>query len=319
MKKLILIPILLGVTLLIAGSAVAAFGYIHTRKENKYVTNTHDVTKTFTNIKVTSSISTIEVKSSEDAQTKVVCEENEKKYHIVKVEEDTLKIDFKNELRWYERIFDWDFDFGHKKKVTIYLPNNSYSDLNIKTSTGSIIIPAGFTFTNVTAKSSTGSVKLESNVTSVANLGASTGSVTVDGINAGELKVDVSTGSIRVKNINVSGDALIKASTGSIETNNFKSDNLTALNSSGSIVMVDTVINNEIVAKASSGSIRLERSDADTLDLQTSSGSIRGTILTSKIFQAKTSTGRINVPETITGGVCKAKTSTGSINLSIVE
>ena len=44
-----------------------------------------------------------------------------------------------------------------------------------------------------------------------------------------------------------------------------------------------------------------------------------GSMLTEKVFQVKTETGRIDVPDTITGGRCKISTDTGNILITLVK
>ena len=61
-----------------------------------------------------------------------------------------------------------------------------------------------------------------------------------------------------------------------------------------------------------------DKIDAANLEINVGTGSVRGTLLSSKVFITKTSTGDENVPETTTGGVCKVTTSTGDIYIRIV-
>ena len=61
-----------------------------------------------------------------------------------------------------------------------------------------------------------------------------------------------------------------------------------------------------------------DKLDAENLEIETGTGDVRGTLLSSKIFMVKTSTGDIDVPETTTGGICKVKTSTGEVYIRIV-
>jgi hypothetical protein len=53
------------------------------------------------------------------------------------------------------------------------------------------------------------------------------------------------------------------------------------------------------------------------MNIETSTGSVKGTILTPKIFMIRSDTGKINVPETTTGGICRIRTSTGNISITI--
>ena len=46
---------------------------------------------------------------------------------------------------------------------------------------------------------------------------------------------------------------------------------------------------------------------------ETSTGKVKGHLLTDKIFVTSTSTGKVRVPSTESGGICKVTTSTGDI------
>ncbi len=69
----------------------------------------------------------------------------------------------------------------------------------------------------------------------------------------------------------------------------------------------------------STGDIRLEAIEAGGLDLTTDTGDITGTLLSDKVFLTETSTGRISVPKTTTGGKCELKTSTGDIKIDVIS
>jgi hypothetical protein len=51
--------------------------------------------------------------------------------------------------------------------------------------------------------------------------------------------------------------------------------------------------------------------------VETSRGSVRGTLLTDKIFYTKTTTGSVDVPKGVSGGLCEVITTTGSVELRV--
>lgn len=65
------------------------------------------------------------------------------------------------------------------------------------------------------------------------------------------------------------------------------------------------------------GHIRVEGVSAGELALSVSTGDVNGSLLSEKVFLAQSDTGRIEVPETTTGGVCKIVTDTGSIRITV--
>lgn len=106
------------------------------------------------------------------------------------------------------------------------------------------------------------------------------------------------------------------SSSGRVSLTNVTCASLNAQTSSGGIRLTDVIALDTLHAQSSSGSVRLTRCDGATLNIRTSSGSVSGTLLSDKVFLTDTSSGSINVPRTVTGGVCEVTTSSGSIKLA---
>lgn len=297
MNGYVLIPIILGSVLLVGGAVVAGVAVANGVANSKMVTNTYELTdeQTFNNIKVNLSISDCEFRVAEGDKCTVVCEETEKYYHTVKVEDNTLVIDNVMNRKWYEWFnFNW-----KKKKVTVYLPNTTYGNLKIDSSTGDVIIPKEFSFANTNIYMSTGDIEFAANVTTKCEIHSTTGRIYINGITTDELKVS--------------------ASTGYVETNKVTANSLDIRTTTGDVYVNETVIAGNMKIKCSTGDVKFYKSDADTIKVETSTGDVTGSLLSNKVFDAHSSTGRVNVPHTTTGGTCEVKTSTGRIELSIVE
>lgn len=315
MKPIILLPIILGSALLIAGGVILGVG-IASSASIPPVTKTYDLTDDFNKININTTISEIEFKTSEDANKKVVCQETEKDIHDVKVDDGELKIKYNNTRKWYERIFNFSF---HKIKVTVYLPAGEYGDLAIDSDTGNIIIPEDYTFATLSTKVDTGNVKYDCKVKEDAIVTSSTGDITFTNLTAKNLTAKASTGKIKLNSVNVNEMVTIKTSTGNISLTDTTSKNMDIQASTGSVTLTRTIIQEHLKIKTSTGDVKFDRSDADTIEVKTSTGDVRGTLLTDKVFYAETDTGHINVPKSTTGGLCEIKTSTGDINVQIVE
>jgi DUF4097 and DUF4098 domain-containing protein YvlB len=65
--------------------------------------------------------------------------------------------------------------------------------------------------------------------------------------------------------------------------------------------------------------VRFEACDAEEIIIHTDTGDVTGTLLTPKIFQVETDTGRVDIPESGSGGKCQIKTDTGDIQVEILE
>lgn len=85
----------------------------------------------------------------------------------------------------------------------------------------------------------------------------------------------------------------------------------------GTITLKNVVATGSFSIESDTGDVRFENSDAAPISVKTSTGDVTGTLLSEKIFIAKTSTGRIRVPETTSGGKCEITTSTGDIKIDV--
>lgn len=68
--------------------------------------------------------------------------------------------------------------------------------------------------------------------------------------------------------------------------------------------------------KGATGNLVFDGFDAKNIYVQLSTGDVKGTILTSKFFIAKSDTGDVRVPNTREGGECIITVDTGSINIT---
>ena len=317
MKKFILIPIILGSILLTVGGVVLAVAISKgvTNAQTPLIENKHELEEEFTNFDVDLKTSDLEFKVASDDKKVVVCKETEKEYHTVKVENNTLIIKQIDEKKWYENIMNFHFE---SMKVTIYLPKGEYQTLKAVGHTGSINIPSDFSFIDVDAKLSTGSMLLESNVTNAINANVSTGSIRINNVTTKNIVANSSTGSIILSNINAEEKVYAKASTGSVTLDNVRVKDVETYASTGRIYLKNTIASNHIEVKTSTGDVKLEDVDADSLNIKTDTGDVKGTLLTGKTFDVDSDTGKRKVPDsTIGAGLCKIRTDTGDIIITV--
>lgn len=319
MKKIILLPIILGTILLVGGAAITIYAArkISNSSGAGHIQNSYDIEEEFTSFNAQLSTADFEIKVAEDGKTRVDCDEKEKQHHTVKVEDNTLRINLVDERHWYERWFDWDFK---NMKITVYVPEKAYDELQVKTSTGAIRTTNKISFKNVDARASTGDVTIYSDVEERVQVKTSTGDVSLDEITTKDVNIKTSTGSISFNKVTATGDIVTECSTGGVSLKDTTFVNLDSTASTGSIRLTDSIGSKHIKIKRSTGSVNFVDSDAETLDIETDTGSVKGTLLTSKIFDVETDTGSRNYPRgSTTGGLCRIKTDTGSINISIKE
>ncbi len=314
MRKIILIPIILGIGLLAAGTAIATIGMINAPSA-KTVTNTHELKdETITGFNIELATADLEFIASTESP-KVVCQETEKTIHTVSVVDHVLTIKGTDTTKWYEQAFTFNFT---KKKVSVYLPAGAYEGFALDGETGDINIPHDFSFASATLKMSTGDISWKADVTEALSITTSTGNISVDGINAKSFTSKSSTGGLKIKDSEIAGAVKVKVSTGNVNIDGLRADSLTIESSTGSLRIKDTLIANAYNSDGSTGDVIFEDSDAATLKIKTSTGNVKGNLLTGKTFVTHTSTGIVNVPPT-SGGLCEITTSTGDIKITVNE
>ena len=280
--------------LLLFTSVLTANGWDFTKlSTSKYETHTYTLDETFSAIKINTDTADVVFLPSQDSNCTVICYEMENANHLVEVVNGALCIGIRHEKEWYEYI-GIHFD---SPKITVYLPESEYDKLIINGDTSDVDVPRNFKFGILDISVDTGDVK---NFASVSK----------------NLKIKTGTGSIRVEN--VSAKILdLTVSTGDTYLSNVQCDTLTAKGSTGDIVLKNVLATGQFSIQRSTGDIKFEGCDADNIIVKTNTGDVTGSLLSEKIFITKTSTGKISVPQTTSGGKCEVTTTTGDIRLEL--
>ena len=319
MKSGTKVGLIIGVSLVLAGCIL--FGGVVTvanwdfakLSTVKYETNKHEIFGDFNNISLKTNTADITFLLSDDGKCRIECYEEEKSRHRVTVGEDTLNIEETNEKKWYDYV---GINLG-SPKIKVYLPQMKYSALKINEDTGDIIIPEGLEFENVDISLSTGDVDFCASASKDIRIKTTTGKITAKNITAGAIKLTASTGGITVSDIKCEGDVKVKVTTGKVMLNNIDCKNLYSEGSTGDMWLTGVLAQEKFSVKRSTGHLTFEGCDAAEVYIKTDTGDVKGSFLTDKVVIAETSTGRINIPKTITGGRCEITTDTGDINISI--
>lgn len=278
----------------------------------KYETNTYEINEAFNAVSMNTDTADIVFAVSDDEICKVVCYEQENAKHSAVVENNTLTIRVADQREWYQYI---GINFS-TPKITVYLPQNPYTALLIKESTGAIEMPKDFKFEDVDISLSTGDVKFFASVSDVLKINTSTGAIHVENISAGALDLSVSTGKVTVTGVDC-GDVKINVSTGKTNMTDIRCKNLLSSGDTGDISLKNVIATEKFSIERSTGNVKLEKSDAAEIYIETDTGDVTGTLLTEKVFIAETDTGRVDVPKTTTGGKCEIETDTGNIKITI--
>lgn len=259
----------------------------------KYETNEYEIGEAFQHISVVTDTADVVFVPSEDSGTTVICHEQEKVKHSVRVEDGTLVIELIDTRKWYDHI---GISFG-LPKLTVSLPAGEYGNLSVQFRTCDVEIPENFRFESMDIQGSTGDITNRASALGIVKLKTTTGDICVENMSADMLLLDVTTGDTQLRGIRCSV----------VETNG----------DTGDLTMTDVVTTGVIVAYRTTGNIKLDKCDSEKLLLSTQTGDITGSLLSDKIFLVESGTGSVKVPKTTEGGECQVRSRTGDIKLKI--
>ncbi len=257
----------------------------------KYQTVTHSITDAFDSISIDSSIAKINFAVSDE--NKIECIENEKMPYTVTVKDGVLTIGELDNRKWYDHIGI----FFRMPEITLNLSKTEFENLTLKNTTGDVNVVKGFSFTNADIRLTTGDIKYFADTSESLKLRTTTG--------------DIEAGGTSPKDVNAT------STTGKIELTDITCGNLTAGASTGDVILSNVVAEKEFNIECTTGDIIFDKCDAGVIFAGTTTGDISGSLLSEKVFITKTSTGRISVPQTLSGGKCELKTTTGDIKISL--
>ena len=306
--------ILTGVIVIVVGMTMLKWNFSKLSTD-KYEEKSYEITENFKGISIISNTADIKFLPSENDEIKVVSYDHKSINYSVSVDNDTLKIEVQDDKRWYEHI---GFNF-ESSKITVYIPKDEYGSLAIESSTGDVSVPGGYTFKSVDISLSTGDAELNALARETVKIKTSTGQIRLENVCASSIDLDVSLGKIYLSNISCTGNISTVSSTGKAFFTNIACGSLDSKGDTGDISLENVIAEGKLSVERDTGDVKLEKCDAGELFVKTSTGDVTGTLLSDKVFIVDTSTGRKDVPSTVTGGVCKITTSTGDIKIRIEQ
>jgi len=311
MKGIFVALIVVGSVALGAGAVIVGYHAIKGRGNDTFISNRHELDGEIKNFDIDTATANVELAKATDGKGLVVCEEKEKIYHEVTLQDGLLKIKTIDKRRWYERWF-FNFDF-RPMKVTIYLPENDYENLNYVSSTGSLDIASDFTFTSIKAVASTGSININNKVSGDIEAEASTGGVSIKDATANNIKAEASTGSVAVKNSEVTGEMKLEASTGAVAVKEVKCASFYAKTSTGSFRATGIEATGDVYIEGSTGSSNTRTIKCQNLTVKHSVGSATIEDAQCENLTVKGSTGPVRLTNAVANNKMDIKTSTGDV------
>ena len=280
---------------------------------NKYETSNYEINENFKNISIVTYTAHIVFIVSENQKSSVDCYEQNNVKHSVTVKDDTLLIEVFDTRKWYEHI---GINFG-TPKITVRLPQGEYGALLVKSSTGDVETSKDFTFESIDISGSTGDVTNYACASEAVKIKTTTGDISVENISASSLDLSVSTGRVTVSGASCEGDVKVGVSTGKTNLTNITCKNLNSTGNTGDISLKNVIATERFSIERSTGDVKFDGCDAAEIFAETDTGDVVGTLLSEKVFIPRTDTGKVDVPETATGGRCEITTDTGDIKITI--
>lgn len=169
---------------------------------------------------------------------------------------------------------------GTQDRVTIYLAGDAYDKLTVDTASGDVNVPDRFTFSSAAILTASGEVEFAAQC----------------------------------------GDLSVTAVSGDVEVRRVHAQHATFSSVSGKVQLKELTVDGDLAANTVSGDVELERCDAGRLKIGTTSGEVEGTLLTPKAFSASTTSGKVDVPASVSGaGACDVRTVSGDIELRVAS
>jgi len=318
MKKRTIVLIIVASSLVAAGLIAATVGLCLADFEftglstQKKVSDTIEISDAFKNISIVSD-GDVSLQISDDGVCRVETTYYERNKTVAYVSDETLNVVKQDERKWFDHI-----GIAQIADTTvIYLPESQYVSLKSDGKTGDFTLGEGFFFESADIKTSTGDISMfHTSFSETLSLKRSTGKVELSDIRAKDIFVVGSTGDTMISDI-VADDLSIESSTGRVSLLKIRATSLSAKTSTGAQSFSDAVFSGDIRIEADTGKVTFAACDAAKIYVTTDTGDVRGTLLSEKIFVARSDTGDINVPSGVNGGICEINTDTGDINISI--
>lgn len=272
-----------------------------------------EVTDPFEGIMAETNTEDVSFLPSEDGKCRVAFTVDEKTTASAEVNGGVLMIKAVDQSKWFDFSL---FSFG-SRSVTVYLPEKEFGSLNIINDTGDVVIPKEFGFERINIVSDTGDVDCFASVTENIQIETDTGHIKMQGVTANDMSLRVSTGRVELTGVDCAGALEIKVSTGRTIMQDVTCGSLTSDGDTGDMDLTNVIVSGALSIERSTGDIKFDRCDAAELNIETDTGDVTGSLLTEKVFIVQSDTGRISVPESVTGGKCKITTDTGDIKLTV--
>ncbi len=319
MKTVLIIALIF----LVVGALLIGAGWMYLQK-NPIGKNTindsvhrYNISEAPQKINITTLDSRVEIRPIEGDEWRVECMDREDLYHTVELVDGVLTIKQVGTARkWYEYIGVFNGDFK-PLKLTVYLPVQEYSLLNVHSTSGSISVLNNFTFVNAFVQNTSGSITFDAKTIGELSVKNTSGSIEIGGNVGRNLSVKNTSGSITITG-GVGGALDVTNTSGKIEIRDAVPQSVNVKCGSGKIYLKNVICAEKCEITNTSGGIELELCDAKEFRITNTSGSVYASIFRPKRFDAHSTSGSVKVPAGDSDETFYVKTVSGSIKVELV-
>lgn len=310
-----LVLILLGILLSVGVLATHQWDF-RALGAGKLETGSVVISEPFRNLRVEADTEELRFLPSEDGGCRIDYALSANRKLAASVTNRTLSVEVTDPGSWRDRI---SFSFGpiEKTSVTVYLPRQDYAALSIQADMGDLLLPGDFSFESISARTDTGDVDCRASSSGPIRIETDTGDLSLEGISAEALALSSDTGRITLRSVSCAGELSVTVNTGKATLSDVSCGSFASKGDTGDLTLERVLVSGLLSVERDTGDVRLEGCDAAELLITTDTGDVSGTLLTEKVFVVRSSSGKIRVPETVSGGKCKITTSTGDIRIQV--
>lgn len=270
----------------------------------------------FRSIEINCADSDVRFKKSDDGSCRVECIQEEKTIHTAEVMNEVLTISQTDKRKTSDH-FVIMFNF-EETGVTVYLPEDEYESLYVKTLSGDIAIPEGFSFSDAEMSSASGDIMCQAKASGSITVKSKSGDAVVMNSSAEDILAKSLSGDVMINSADAGSKLTAEALSGDVEVRDINTDKLSASSTSGDIELF-RIEASEFDAVTTSGDVEFSGCDADDIRMKSTSGDITGSLLSEKQFSVHIVSGYAKVPQSSGTGKCDVTTTSGDIHITITE
>ena len=315
MKKRTIIALIVAGVLIIAGGVLTVLGLSFagdSMQKSERIRQEIAIQEGFGNIAIDTADCNVEFaifSGRSDCMVEVYSYENVK--HTAVVENGTLKIKMNDKRNWTDYIGI--FGVTEQMEMTVYLPAAEYESLQIRTTTGDIVLAQEPVFLETLLRTNTGDISCVGVSSDALDCMTSTGDISLQNCAPNMLKLQSNTGDFKVST--VAGDEIhMMTNTGELDAEVVNALTVTCKTETGDVELEKVLAEDYMQIRTNTGDVGIENCDAGRVDIETETGDVSGHFLTPKWFSAFSDTGNVTVPNTPDGGECRIQSDTGDIH-----